>query len=132
MIFQDDTAHWHSEPVWVNWIYDEKRRLLMIFPLLENVPLPMQRLWCKVLKSVQATEWLAFFEGQSSELTVYKMIFSPQSLKRLITQLSPHKVWALGCECSHVDIPSSPPPSQWQFPGIKKQLWLNALQFLNP
>lgn len=133
MIFQDDTANWDSEPIWVHWLYDEQQHVLMLCPLLSDIPVHIKRLWCKILKSVNAKEWLAFFEGQPTSLMAYKMIFSPQSIQSLIQQLSPQKIWALGFlehEVLSMDVITSPPPSEWQKIGIKKHLWLNALNLL--
>jgi hypothetical protein len=130
MFFQDDSAIWDQTPVWVHWIFDEQLQLLLIYPDMHPAALS---LWKKVLKAVEAKEWLAFFEGDASVLQAHRMIYHEQSILGLVHQLSPQHLWVMGDfddDVVQTQMIQSAPPQDWFKSGMKKNLWLNWLKIL--
>ncbi|NBX84689.1 MAG: hypothetical protein EBQ95_03670 [Gammaproteobacteria bacterium] len=130
MFFQDDSSVWNETPIWVNWIYDEQLRLLMICP---DMPPVARVLWHKVLKYVGAMDWLAYFEGNTSVLQAHRMIYHEPSILRLVQQLSPKHVWVMGEireDALRTKVIQSAPPQEWIKSSIKRQLWSNWLNIL--
>jgi hypothetical protein len=104
------------------WFYDKNINCLCVFPLMQNLSLPAQKLWKAFLKSI------SFLENQVNQ-TNHSFLFHPESVKKLISELKPQSVWIcvdpqLLTETWDNHIYTSPSPELWlQKPLSKKHVW---------
>ena len=103
-----------------HWVLNEEVRCLSIFPLISHLPIPAQKVWHGLMKT------LPFFQ---EEKQWHSFLYHPDSIKKLIKELKPKAVWLciepeLGSTAFSEQIYISPSPEAWLIsPLIKKEVW---------
>ena len=118
-MFTDPCLEMPKQVVKYVWVYNEERGLLTIYPHINSLTPPAQKIWLSFVKAAQLAT-------KQQEQT---FILHHDSIYLLINYLKPQLTWlCLDKELmlfeEHDNIFVSPHPQYWlDYPLIKKQLW---------